>query len=224
MNKRTEKILKKDSIAETEKILDNKHWSEFNYDENLFMLGKSIVDNENKNKYLASMGDTYFEMSWEKFKQLIVKKGFLVAMEYDFQHKDNVDEFIIYYHPQKGLIICATSYWNKKSINDGTLYGEIQANSKDDIQTIYRWLSTGGCIDEDKMIFSTSRDIREGLFSVLDELETAGKFLSKWIEKNRFLWFVDYVEKNAKGFDYKKISKEKLAKCPREMQEIIGSK
>jgi hypothetical protein len=83
-------------------------------------------------------------------------------------------------------------------------------------------LSTGGYIDKSERIFSTSHDIREGLFSTLDELETAGVFLPHWIEKNKFLWFSDYKKKKTKGFDYKKISKEKLLKCPKELQDIVG--
>ena len=187
------------------------------------MLGNFIADNENKDEHLASIGDTHYKMTWQEFKQLIISKGFIAGMEYDIQHDDETDEFIIYYNIQKGLILCATSFWNKTSINGGTLYGEIQANSKDDTQTIWRWLSTGGCIDKDRLIFSTSHDVREGLFSVLDELETVGKFLPKWTEKNKFLWFLDYKETRAEnGYDYKKISKEKLLKCPKEMQEIVG--
>ena len=222
MNKQTEKILTKDSIAETEKLLGNKDNHEFNDIENLFMFGNFLIDNKEKDEYLASINDTHFKITWQEFKQLIISKGFIAGMEYDIKHEQYIDEFIIYYNLQKGLILCATSYWNKTCINGGTLYGEIQANSKDDTDTIFTWLSSGGCIDKDKLIFSTSHDVREGLFSKLDELETAGKFLSKWIEKNVFLWFLDYNETKINGYDYKKISKEKLLKCPKEMQEIVG--
>lgn len=222
MDKRTEKILRKDSIAETEKVLGDKDYHKFNGDENLLMMGRFLVDNEIKNEHLESIGDTHFKMTWQEFKQLIIGKGFIAAMEYDIQHDDDVDEFIIYYNPQKGLIITATSFWNKRSVNGGTLYGEIQANSEDDVNTIFNWLSTGGCIDKDKLIFSTSHDVREGLFSVLDELETAGRFLPKWTDKNSFLWFLDYNETKMEKYDYKEISKEKLLRCPKEMQEIVG--
>lgn len=222
MDKKTKEILKKDSIAETEKLLGNKDYHEFSNDEKLFMLGKFFIDNEDKDEHLASIGDTHFKMTWQEFKQLIISKGFIVAMEYDIHHNGDIDKFIIYYNPQKGLILCATSFWNKESINGGTLYGEIQANSKNDIHTIWDWLSTGGCIDTDKLIYSTSRDVREGLFSALAELETAGKFLPKWIKKNKFLWLLDYEETKIDGYDYKEISRQKLLKCPRELQEIVG--
>jgi hypothetical protein len=161
-------------------------------------------------------------MSWQEFKQLIIKKGFIPAMEYDIKHGDYIDEFIIYYNPAKGLIIKADSYWNKESINSGTLYGEIQANNKSCVGTIWDWISSGGLIDNENLIFTTSQDVRERLFSRLEELETVGKFLPKWTNKNTFLWFVDYVESKVDNYDYKKITKEKLLKCPKELQEIVG--
>ena len=223
MDSKTEKVLRHDSLYESEKILGNKHWSEFNEFEQAFSFLKFLDDNEKKKNHLQSIGDTYWGMSWDQFKNLIKQHGFVEALSYDFNHdKNEVDEAIIYYHLTKGLIIWATSYWNKKDVNEGTLYGEIQANSEEDCKTIWSWLSTGGCIDSDKMIYKTSQDVREGLFSRLVELESAGTFLSQWIKKDRFLWFVDYVESKQDGYNYKEITKEKISKCPKELQSIIG--
>jgi hypothetical protein len=64
--------------------------------------------------------------------------------------------------------------------------------------------------------------VREGLFSKLDELESVGKFLSLWTNQNRFLWFLDYNESKIDGYDYKKITYDKIMKCPIELQNIIG--
>jgi len=84
-------------------------------------------------------------------------------------------------------------------------------------------LSTGGCIDHEKMIYETQQDTREGLFSKLAILEGAGKFLPKWTGKRRcILWFVDFIESKVPGYDYKQITLNKIRRCPKEMQEIIG--
>ena len=222
MDKKTEEILTKDSLYESEKVFGGKHYSEFNELEQTFSMLKFIDDNETKKKHLKNIGDTHWGMSWSEFKNLIKEHGFIKGLEYDLMHEDYTDEVIIYYHPQKGLIIYAESYWGKESINGGKLYGEIQSNSKEDCNIIWRWLSSGGCIDADNMIYSTSHDVREGLFSKLGTLESAGKFLPKWIKKDRFLWFIDYVESKVPGYDFKAITKEKIMNCPKEMQEIIG--
>jgi len=70
MNKRTEQILTHDSLAESEKILGNKHWSEFNDFEQAFSMLKFMEDNQVKNTHLKSINDTYWGMTWDEFKNL----------------------------------------------------------------------------------------------------------------------------------------------------------
>ena len=226
MDYKTEQILTKDSLSESEQIFGGKHWSQFSEFENQFSIMSFMRDNEVKEEYLKSINDTYFGMSWSYFKDLIKEKGFIDGYSYEVKYKGyskpTTEEIIIWYHPQKGLIIYAESYSNKASVNGGKLYGEIQANSKEDEEVIWKWLSTGGCVDIDNLIWYTSHDIREGLFSKLDTLESVGKFLNRWVKKDRFLYFVDYIESKIENYDYEKITKEKIKKCPKEMREIIG--
>lgn len=56
----TDEILQRDSIAETEKLFGNKHWSEFNETENMIMLIKAMEDNKAKSEHLQSIGDTHW--------------------------------------------------------------------------------------------------------------------------------------------------------------------
>lgn len=223
MNKTTEDILRKDTIADTETQL-GKHCKDFNRIEEGLALHNAIKDREIKSNHLNSIGDTYWGMQWNEFKTMLVAKGFKKAMCYDIKHDKCIDEFIIYYHAEKGLIVTATSYYNKEKINSGILYGEIQANDVESSRVIWRWLSTGGCIDSEKLIFETSQDIREGLFSILETMESAGKFLNRWSKTNRFLWLLDFTETEVNGYDYKKITNEKIKHCPVEMQKIIGER
>jgi hypothetical protein len=227
MNNKTESVLMKDSLGETEKILGGKHWSEFNDFENGLAFVSFAKDNKIKKDHLQSIGDTYWGMTWDEFKDLIKERGFIEGYSYEIEYKGwsepIQEEMCIYYHPEKGLIIWAESFNNKTTINGGTLYGEIQAyEGEENRHTIFRWLSTGGCRDAEKGIYTTSHDIREGLFSKLDTLESAGKFLNRWTDKKRFLWFVDYNEEDIEGYNYKSITKDKIRKCPKEVQDIIG--
>lgn len=195
MNDELKSILNKDSLDESEKMLGGKHWSQLNELERCFAMSKFVADNDKKRIYLTEIGDTYFSMTWDYFKDLIKQKGFINGYTYEFNYQSHgrvtKEEIIIYYHPQKGLVIYAESYDNKTSVNGGDLYGEVQANNEDSEEIIWKWISTGGCIDRNNRIYSTQYDIREGLFSKLAILESAGKFLTKWVEKNKFLWFVD---------------------------------
>jgi hypothetical protein len=226
MDKKTESILTRDTLSETEKQFGGKHWSKFSDNENKAALLNAVRDNTIKEYHLKSIGDTYFGMPWDDFKNLIKEKGFIQALTYDIDYKGfgrpTKEEVIIHYHSEKGLIIWATSIGDKARVNGGTLYGEIQAKDEDSKKVIWRWMSTGGCIDMENRIYITSHDVREGLFSKLDTLETAGTFLKNWTCRNRFLWFVDYAEDDVEGYDYKKITNEKINRCPKEVQDIIG--
>lgn len=219
---KTDAILQRDTIAETEEKFGGKHWSKFNDIENLLMMGNAMRDNQGKAEHLKAIGDTYWGVSWQEFLTLLTKHGFIQALKYDINHGDDVDEAIVYYHPQKGLVIWATSFYNKTVINSGNLYGEIKANSKEDCKAVWRNISTGGCIDKEEMIYSTKQDVREGLFHKISSLESAGTFLLKWSKKNRFLWFVDYVEDDEPGYDYKTITAAKIDRCPQELRSIVG--
>jgi len=224
MDEKTRNILNKDSLADTEKFF-GKRWDEFDDVENIFSIFKFMGDNIVKGDHLRSIGDTNYKMSWEEFKNLLLSKGFVNALTYELKHdKDEIDECIIYYQPIKGWVIFATSYRNKSSINGGTLYAEIQANKKEslnELSTRLTRLSTGGLIDKENLICSTSHDVREGLFSKIEDMESYGKFLPVWTDKDRFLWFVDYVDKNIEGYDFKKITQSKIEKCSQEFRNII---
>lgn len=222
MNKETEKMLTYDPLYEIEKSLGGKHWSEFNEQESLLSFVNNYLFNKNKTQHLKLIKDTNNDTTWDELKAMLLERGFKDGYSYDFTYDDRVEEAILYYHPSKGIIIFATSWNNKSIINSGSSYAQIKANDKDGEEIIWKWLSTGGCDDINNKIYSTSQDIREGLFSKLDELEKGGRFLNKWIKKKPLLWFVDYVEKREEGYDYKKINCEKINKCPKEMQDIIG--
>ena len=221
MDEKTKEILGKDSLADAEKIL-GKRWDKFNEVENMFSMLKFMEDGEIKNNHLRSLGDTHYKMSWEEFKNLLLSKGFVNALTYEIKHdKDKTDECIIYYQPIKGWVIFATSYWNKGSINGGTLYAEIQSNNKESLNELWLHLGSGGLIDKENLICSTSHDVREGLFSKIEDMESYGKFLPVWTSKNRFLWFVDYVDNKVEGYDFKKITQSKIEKCSQEFRNII---
>jgi hypothetical protein len=221
VDKITEKVLMHDTIAESEKILGRDHHSQFDDKDMQFVIWKAALDNQTKKDYLQSIGDTHFGMTWDEFKNMLVNYGFINGLTYKFDYKKRKEEAIIYYQPIKGMIVFATS-WDNKSVNSGNLYAEIKANSKEDRETIWRWLSTGGCIDSENMIYETQHDVREGLFSKLNELETAGTFLNRWTNQKRFLWFVDYAESKKKGYDNTIITQQKINKLPKEARAIMG--
>jgi hypothetical protein len=217
----TSKLLKKDAIAETEKILGNRDYHNFNKEEQGFDLARFMNHNETKREHLKSLGDTHFRIPWNDFKSILIDYGFKEGTSHPVTYDNSVEESLLWYHPDKGLILFATSYNNRGSLNGGTCYGEIQAHEGDDNKmTICNWLSTGGYIAAS--IYETSFDVREGLLHRFKMLESAGTFQKKWINKERFLWLLDWTDEQKKDYDYKVISRKKLKKCPQEMQDILA--
>ena len=225
MNNKTEELLRKDSLAESERILGNKHWSEFNKTEQVFSMFKFMEDNQQKKEHLQSIGDTHWGMKWNDFISLIEQQGFKEGLRYNFiapkyrdNEEDRIEEAILYYQPEKGLILWATSFMD--DINGGKVYGMVQY---DEWENAWRILtSSHGDNGEEKKIRHFDFDIREGLIHNINKVDTNLKLLPKWRGQLPFLWFLDYLEEKQSDYDYKAITKNKIARCPDEMKNIIN--
>lgn len=216
-----DQVLSHDSIAETEKLVGKKHYSEFNELEQGMMLLNFIEHNRQKENILKSANDTYFNMSWDYFINLIKEHGFVEGLTYDFKHyqeKDRTERAIIYYHPSKGLVIWATSYGNITSVNGGTMYGEI----KFDETNTELWKVLSGCSHghSGEGFRHFSKDIREGLIHTINKIDNKCEFSQKW-NKRQFLWFCDYTDEKTPGYDHNSITKAKIKQCPKELQDIL---
>ena len=236
--------LRVDPISDTEKFF-NKHYSEFNKEENLMMLANAFRINTQKADYLKGLGDTHFGMSWDKFISIIESYGFKVGYKYDFEHDNGeyADEAALYYHPEKGLVIWATSYFNKSSVNGGKLYGQLKTNEKIEFETVkneawgteYKQMKMtdslkksfeplNNCSHGAFMNIETgiefSLDVREGLINKLEAIGNGGlEFVKEWNNKS-FLWFLDFEEEKG-NYDREEITNEKISKCPEELQQIL---
>lgn len=215
------KVLTYDPLEQSEGIF-GKHWSQFTEDEMKMSLGLSLIHNKNKSEILKNNNDTYSSMEWFDFIDLIELNGFICGLKYDIYHDDDIDEAILYYR-NDGLILWATSYFNKKSVNGGTLYGEISYEEfSEEIFSALNGCSHGG-VGTFENIRSFNKDVREGLFYTINNLSNLVKFNSQWKQRDKFLWFVDYVENKKSNYDYKAITLNKISQLPLEAKEIIGN-
>ena len=233
LNKLTEKILKYDSLHESEKILDGKHWSGFTDDETKFSMCKFFVDNEIKRNYLKSIRDTYWCIPWNEFIQIIENYGFKRAWSQIFVDNDKMkthkqEEEIIYYHKGKGLILWAESYTlTSEGINKGSVYSIADIEGVNDTWK-YREGSSGVYDGFLHMQF----DIREG---VIHKIEKISNFplLTKWNSHHRWMRFVNYIESRGifkdgdnnwkvAGSLMDEITQNKIDQCCDEFKEIIN--
>ncbi len=85
--------------------------------------------------------------------------------------------------------------------------------------------SSGGPIQEHPGRYEYCLDLREGGRANIQRLRNNTKFArpaKQWKRKDAFLWFLNSKDEAQPGYDYKKISSEKLMKCPQAVRDIIN--
>jgi len=245
IDSKVSRTLNHDPLAEVEKVL-GKHHSEFNNDDSVLSLGYAAMVNKSKAQYLKQLGDTYFSMSWNELLNIITNYGFVKGLQYEFDYnaygESNKEEAILYYHPTKGLVLWATSWGNKTSVNGGTLYGQVKSKEEISYETkTNRWgdswdqiimtdtLRKGidsldrcshGAYANIEHGIEFSYDIREGLINRIEQIGEHLEFLTEWSNK-QFLWLLDYKEEKIKDYDYREITLDKLNGSPEELQQIV---
>lgn len=216
-------VMEFDPLAQAEKIFDNKHWSEFSDDEMKASMGLTLLFNERKNEILQkshdTQHDTHFSMDWDEFEEIVTSNGFRMGYEEKFPYEDHYEKAVMFYR-EDGLLIWVTSFWNMKSVNGGTLYGEIKLNDISNRSRIPSCSNGFFDFENNKLHFDT--DVREGLIWFINQMKQHGEFIPQWEENNKFLWFLNfgYDEKNNSD-SYKEISKNKMIKFCDEAKRIV---
>jgi hypothetical protein len=162
--------------------------------------------------------DTYFGMTWKEFKELILSRGFVIELSYNFKGDYETDEAMVCYHP-KGWLLFATSFG--ESLNSGHIWSEVQANSPESGKEVWMAMGSGTMVRDQEYVFESEHDVRENLFAKMDELEQHGRFLNPWVSKDKFLWLVDYSEEKDDD-QYNLINQRKIDQCSKELRNMIG--
>jgi len=114
--------LKRDVLADMEKVFNKDHYSQFNNIENALSMREFMKHNLKVTDYYKRISDTYFSISWNNFKELIEKNGFKLALLDSFEAHNKIEQFGIWAWKEKGLLLKATSYCD--SLNEGEVYGQ----------------------------------------------------------------------------------------------------
>ena len=227
-------LLKEDPIAITERATGKGHWSNFDERDMAAALFVSMLSGERKENALKSTNDTYFGMSWDYLMNILKENGFKVGTEWEFvddQWDNTTHEKAGIYYREDGVVVFAESYSNKKSVNSGKCFYELQR--KEDIEKQdFRMLVRTGHSWEDGNKLENEIDAREGLIHNLKKAEKRGNFLKKW-ESRDSIWILDYMESKTKiehdssyevwSKQYKEATESHLSNCPKEMLDIMAS-
>lgn len=151
-----------------------------------------------------------------------------VAKEYISGYK--TEEIVIYAHREKGYLLCATSYSSlgEKRVNGGKFYCQgmpkpefLQSNGDPIRGFLYHINGDSSWKDGVRVC---GKDVREGLFQYIAEIEKHMNLVSIWHDQQAFIWLLDYAQTKDENFDYHAINMERLSRCPKWVQEMVGLK
>lgn len=227
----TSDILNLDPLLAAEKVTGKSYKD----DRQTALLGMFI--NQMKSKVVKgireSERDTYYRIGWDEFKKLIVSRGFTIDFQQRFEYEEGrprPEEIIAH----RGFVLLhATSFtWTdsgEETLNGGSVYWQTVCNLSNIMGGQFR--VSGGCVghldipgdydykkisdkslDKDRFIHGGSFDVRDGLFSCLDGIEAISTPIP--IEKDQFIWCVNYAEDKVKGYDSQQITRSKIQTVP----------
>lgn len=219
MNETIKYALEFDPILNAEKAFGDKHWSKFSDEEMKSAMGLAFLHNKRKDNLLKQNHDTHFSMTWNEFEDILISNGFKNGYEEVFPYEDHKEKAVIFYR-EDGLLIWATSFDHMKSVNGGTMYGEIILNDKDNRKKMPPCSNGFYDVENNKLYFDT--DIREGLIYFINQMSQLGTFIPKWEKDNKFFWFLNYSSDEKENSDnYRNISKNKMNMFCDEAKKII---
>ena len=234
-----EAVLEKEGdTTKASEVLTGKAWDKFNKKERDLSLIIHIAHTKHKKEKLQMIGDTYYAMSWNELEDILLGKKFEKVYSYDFKGGHSNEEFAIWIERNKALFLRAESYGRDREVgvNNVNLFYELSLpidieETDEDLWVKIRGVTEGsshGSAGKGTKTICVMRDAREKLLEHLDKLEES---LEEGILKTNNPWkyfdrhllrLVNYSEKDAKDYDYKKITLKRVRELPEEVQEMIG--
>lgn len=218
-------------------LTTGKDYHDFNDEENaasFLLLQANRAFSESKN---ISNRDTYRDMPYRYFQDVVFENGFDRVMKYDFfdtHEKERKEEFSIWARKDLGMLLTSESYYGKTQINSFCLYYELptvidgrELNQEENEQFWQLTYGTGSgpCLDERKVYLARAFNYGnlDGLISHVRGIARGPvKPNVPWkFYKKHHLWLCDYSETNARQ-EHEEINKRKISQLPKDVQEMIG--
>lgn len=182
---------------------------------------------------MHSQGDTYRNISWEKYETLLRLNGFTKAHSYRFesnyQRPPVVEEYAIWADTNSGLLLTAES-WKQTQLSGSKLHCELTIPYElNDIQNI----TLDALLDGTKRsprkedgcyVLLVEKDATEGLIGFARKLRSSSFTPNNpWRHlESRHLWLLDSVEERTQAENYVAIAKSKLATLPADVRGMLG--
>lgn len=172
-------------------------------------------------KHIKSIADTKPGTTWQEFIEIAEAYGFKCGLRQNFTgnaRQGGVEEEIIFFHEEKGLILYACSY-DQTCVNDAMVYGEVKIKeeklSTKQLYALYRPYvnKNNTCSFSVQVVF--------GLFSHLNAISETCEFSKTWSTENTAMRFLNYMDVKVENYDREKINQQKIDACTLEVRKII---
>lgn len=164
------------------------------------------------------------DQSWKDFLDQVEKNGFQIIERRRFAYDGVMPEIVIAAHPEKFLLLSATSFiWSHKpdgeDLNGGNVYGCINPKIPDSGKL---WNALIGFSHSpfNRLPITFDYDVRHGA-GHFKLLEDSCEFV-RWPGDDPFVWLLDCVqEKVRKGDDWRKYRDEFLGRSPDWVRDFV---
>ncbi|TXH48892.1 MAG: hypothetical protein E6Q97_23855 [Desulfurellales bacterium] len=208
MNTQLDEALKYDPLADAENITGQS----YKQNDAVAWLGMALMQDQRKTKdaLLSANRDTNaFRQTIPEFFDILDDMGFREVLKIAIE--GTRDHFHVFWKP--GLLIRLDTYAGR-SVNSGSCYYNYRGP-----RSVVSG-SNGGIQHAGELVWVGGMDIREGFRHKLDTMAEAGEFLDEWI-KPPFLRLLHYADEKVEGYDYKKITTQRIAMLPEDVRATI---
>lgn len=179
-----------------------------------------------REEFFKYSGDTYRSMKWQDFVKFVEEYGFTLGYKETVPHSvPNTElegEEVIFFLPEKGLILYAESYDGIK-ISQATIFGEIsaiKASSNLTISQMLPYFSIFMCVNyavNNRNITQFQLNAVDGIRYQLDMLLDTFELSKTWQHVPEFMWLTSHADKG----NFAQATNQKIHLCPPEVHNIV---
>lgn len=216
-NTQIKKILDFDGLSAAESLTHESYKT----DDDTMKLGicLGILNNDLKTKVLEETNDTHMSISVPQACLVWEDLGFQIVLDYIYDgHAHSQEHMYIFWNPEKSILGYMESYNGYARVNNAKIWYNLKFNEDATQQDRWSVVSTGKTTLDGVLV--GMHDVREGLRSKIETLESVGTFLTEWVDHDIFIWFVSYMD--TKRDDWMEIADERLRALPSYILEKTG--
>lgn len=215
-------ILNFDPLLEAEKLTGKSYKDD--RETMLMGAGLAILQNEQKEMELGLRGDSYYNISYSEYLEILADLGFqeVYSEEFVSRWEQAREQFRVFW--RDGILLTTESYMGK-SLNSATAYFNAEF---EDGNAPWR-MSLSGCLDGEaydgdprRYIWCGYFDAREGIRHRLAQMEGQAKFLPKWTNERIYVSLLNYMESKVDFDEYDRIREMKLTLLPEHVRQAMG--